>query len=84
MNLTTFLYATGLYCIAWLLAHQATAILKQSGALEWSGPDWWAEGLLVFIIGWWAASFVVALPWLIRRVLVALEKLAAWANRSRR
>lgn len=67
MHLAGFLYAVGAYCIAWLIVHQSTAILKQTRGGAYL-PDYWAETGLVLACGWIGGLGLVMLPWLWERI----------------
>lgn len=83
MNIATFLYAAGLYCIAWLITHQATGIVKQiRGGEYW--PDYWGEVGMVLAAAWIVGSIILALPWSVRKTRGSIKVAAARRTRSKR
>lgn len=83
MNIATFLYAAGLYCIAWLITHQATGIVKQIwGGEYW--PDYWGHVGIVLAGVWIVWSIILALPWGVKRTAQTLEQAIARRARKKR
>jgi len=68
MHIATFLYGTGLYSILWLITHQASSILRQTGSWTHFWPDhWWDVGWRL-AVAWVGLTIVMIVLWLVARI----------------